>query len=96
MTEWEEKKEGGDMVGGVLRVRTVGRPGEDREKGRGRKTRTVERYCITHLHRPQLSYTAFVCSHNCVIVSLLNGPKGRRSVLHVGRQARMTEKTERR
>lgn len=87
-----KKKGGVDLVGGVLRVRTVGRPGEDREERRGKKTRTVERYCITHLHRPRLSYTAFVCSHNCVIVFLLNGPKGRCSVLHVGRQARVTER----
>lgn len=63
------------MEGGVLRVRTKGegggqvKGGETEQEDRGRlhyPTSTV----------PQLSYTAFVCSHNCVIVSSLNGPKG--------------------
>lgn len=60
-----------------MRVRTVGRPGEGREGKGGRKSRRDRgRLHYPTSTVPQLSYTAFVCSHNCVIVSPLNGPKG--------------------
>lgn len=78
MTEWEEKKEGGDMVGGVLRVRTVGKPGEDREKGEKDQDRGEILY-----YPPSPSPTVLHCICllaqlcNCVLAKWSEGPPQR-------------------